>query len=760
MHRIILGFFLLFIYGFCTAQNPTANSFAIHAPENTLFLENTSLLLLEDSDQTLSIHDIIKLNKKFKPFNPHKEILQPFKVYWAKFYIESRMDIDSDWILSIGKLSLVDVYTSRSKGKYILRRTGQFLPIEQRDVQAGRFNSVNLFLSAGETLEVIIRFENQVNYPPDPNLRLINKSFWQDIVIKDNLTQGFFHGLLWMMLLYNLLLYIRTGDRAYFYYVVYIFTTSIYLLNFYGYWGEFFLGQFPAFNYLYVPFTAYIAFFFYLQFMRFFLETYDKMPIWDNIITAIQVLFLAVSALQIFMASVDYQVYMIVEKYINTGVFAVLIIILIWMFATGGTIARYFAVGTAFMAVGTIILLVGSAKMLNIKYNNLYYQLGIIIELAIFSLGLSERYRENIRDKRRIQNELIYQLEENKNLQTKVNRELEGKVKERVQEVEEQNAEIMSQREEIASQRDLMEKQNKALEEKNKHILDSIVYASRIQHAILHDYQKIESIFEEAFIFYQPKDIVSGDFYWYNEVNTVMEGEIQKMRKTSTERFLGGRLANQSQTTISTDASPTVRNLKIIVVADCTGHGVPGAFMTIMGNSLLNEIIMDMQIIDPAQILKTLDDKVVNTLKKRGSDQQIYDGMEISILVYDEMANQVKFAGTVNPLYLVRDFDIRAIKGSKYSIGYSSYFKDKEFTQHTFKVQKDDIFYMASDGFQDQFGGYNGRKYLKKRFRELLLKISHLPLNQQKVKLRQELKEWRKDYLQTDDITVVGIKFH
>ena len=322
------------------------------------------------------------------------------------------MDIDSDWILSIGKLSLVDVYTSRSKGKYILRRTGQFLPVDERDVQAGRFNSVSLFMPAGETVEVILRFENQVNYPPDPNLRLINKSFWQDIVIKDNLTQGFFHGLLWMMLLYNLLLYIRTGDRAYFYYVVYIFTTSIYLLNFYGYWGEFFLGQFPAFNYLYVPFTAYIAFFFYLQFMRFFLETYDKMPVWDNIITAIQVLFLSVSAVQIFMASVDYQAYMIVEKYINTGVFALLIIILLWMFVTGDSIARYFAVGTAFMAVGTIILLIGSAQMLNIKYNNLYYQLGIVIELAIFSLGLSERYRESIRERRRMQNELIYQLEE------------------------------------------------------------------------------------------------------------------------------------------------------------------------------------------------------------------------------------------------------------------------------------------------------------------------------------------------------------
>lgn len=759
MHRIIFVSFFMVLYLHAKAQNPKDYTFDIHSPENTLFLENTHLLILHDPQKSLTIYDLNYAQNKFHIFNPQKDQLKPFEVYWVKFFLKSHMDSDSDWMLSLGKLSFVEVYTSRTPGKYFLRRSGQFLPNAERDVEAGRFNSISLFLPAQETLEVLVRFENQINYPPDPNLRLINKHYWQDILIKDNLTQGFFHGLLWMMLLYNLLLFFRTGDRAYFYYVIYILTTSIYMLNFYGYWGEFFLGQFPVFNYLYLPFTAYIAFVFYLQFMRYFLRTPEKMPLWDTLIRILNILFIIVSIGQISLASTDYQLYMFAEKYVNTGVFSILLIILLWMLIAGDRIARYFALGTAFMALGTIILLVGSAKMLNIPFNQLYYQIGIVLELSVFSLGLSERYRESLKDKKRIQLELIYQLEENRNLQTKVNRELEEKVRERTHEIEEQKAEILSQREEIASQRDLMEHQNQALEEKNKHITDSIVYASRIQGAILHDYQKIESVFEEGFIFFQPKDIVSGDFYWYNEVNTYAEVEMHQMRRANSERFLGSPLTRHLQMNTTT-ASPSVRTLKVIAVADCTGHGVPGAFMTMMGNSILNEIILDKQITEPELILKVLDSKVINTLKKRDSEQQIYDGMEISLVVYDEATQQLKFAGTGNALYLLRDFDIHIIKPDKYSIGYSSYYRNKTFTQQTFKVRKDDIFYLASDGFQDQFGGKNGRKYMKKNFRQLLLKISHLPLSEQKEFLQLELDSWRKDYPQTDDITVVGIKFH
>jgi serine phosphatase RsbU (regulator of sigma subunit) len=261
------------------------------------------------------------------------------------------------------------------------------------------------------------------------------------------------------------------------------------------------------------------------------------------------------------------------------------------------------------------------------------------------------------------------------------------------------------------------------IEEKNQHIIDSIKYAKRIQEAILDPVDTITKQLGDAFIFYQAKDIVSGDFYWYGEVETEEEPD---------------------------------KKYKVIIAADCTGHGVPGAFMTVMGNDFLNDIILTRQVIEPAEILYKLDEKVSATLNKQGNSRT-NDGMDITILVIDETAQKIHFAGAKNPLYLIRNQEVIETKGSKFPIGSNQYSIPKIFETHTFEITPNDVYYIFTDGCQDQFG--EGGKYMKRRFREFLHQIHLLPLATQGNALDTEIRTWQGSKVQTDDWLVIGIKF-
>ncbi len=265
------------------------------------------------------------------------------------------------------------------------------------------------------------------------------------------------------------------------------------------------------------------------------------------------------------------------------------------------------------------------------------------------------------------------------------------------------------------------------IESKNQHIIDSIKYAKRIQEAILDPIDVITEQLGNAFIFYSAKDIVSGDFYWYGEVE--LEEEPDKI-------------------------------YKVIIAADCTGHGVPGAFMTVMGNDFLNDIIITQQIISPSAILHRLDAKVTMTLQKQGRENnRTNDGMDISVLVIDEQDQKAYFAGAKHPLYLVRNNEIHEIRGSKFPIGSNQYVATKEFEMHSYDITKGDIFYLSSDGYQDQFGDYEKGKFMKRKFREFLLTISNLPMSEQHDILQKTILEWKGGKTQTDDWLVLGVKF-
>lgn len=260
----------------------------------------------------------------------------------------------------------------------------------------------------------------------------------------------------------------------------------------------------------------------------------------------------------------------------------------------------------------------------------------------------------------------------------------------------------------------------KEIAQKNKNIISSINYAKRIQEAILPSPQSIANIYPESFVLFMPKDIVSGDFYYFAQA----------------------------------------QNKVVIAAVDCTGHGVPGAFMSLIGNNLLKEIVEVRQIISPEKVLEVLNEGINDTLNQAKNESN-KEGMEMALCVVDKAQKVITYAGAMNPIYFIESEKptiLQEIKGDKKSIGGIQRKASKAFTNHQIQLLSPTMFYLFSDGFQDQFGGDDDRKYTVKKFKELLLSIHHLPVEAQKETLAENIKLWQKGNKQTDDILVIGFK--
>ena len=269
--------------------------------------------------------------------------------------------------------------------------------------------------------------------------------------------------------------------------------------------------------------------------------------------------------------------------------------------------------------------------------------------------------------------------------------------------------------------------QKEEIEEKNKDITDSINYAQKIQEAILPSDNEIQRHLPESFVLFKPKDIVSGDFYWFTE----RDGKA------------------------------------LIIAADCTGHGVPGAFMSMIGNSLLNEIVNEQGITEPAKVLQQLKLAVIKSLKQTGEAGTQKDGMDIALCAFEIDNMKVEFSGAYNPLFLIRDNELQETRSDRMPIGVYSDDGGKVFTNHSLEMMKGDVYYIFTDGFVDQFGGPKGKKYMGKKFKQLMLDIHKKPMAEQKTILDETIEDWKayvpldglgSSYEQMDDILVIGIR--
>ncbi len=298
-----------------------------------------------------------------------------------------------------------------------------------------------------------------------------------------------------------------------------------------------------------------------------------------------------------------------------------------------------------------------------------------------------------------------------------MNRDLEEKVKERTREVVEQKEEIETQKEEIEAQLDLATLQRDTISKQKDLILDSIHYAERIQSAMLPPISMLEEYLSDHFILFKPRDIVSGDYYWAREKD-------QKL---------------------------------LVAVADCTGHGVPGGFLSMLGVSSMNEIVNRSRELDPGKILEQLREVVIASMHQTGSRDEAQDGIEIALCVIDLKRKSMEYSGANRPLYLVRDGDVQHYRPDRMPIGI--YEQDPvPFTRQSIKLKKGDSIYLFSDGYVDQLGGPLRKTFRAINFRKLLLEIQDQPMEKQKTILMEKMALWQGKVEQIDDILVMGIK--
>lgn len=293
---------------------------------------------------------------------------------------------------------------------------------------------------------------------------------------------------------------------------------------------------------------------------------------------------------------------------------------------------------------------------------------------------------------------------------------LEEEVLKRTHEIQMQKEEIESQRDEIEAQHQYVSKQRDQIAMQNRDIKASIEYASRIQQAMLPSIDLIDENFKEHFIFFNPKDIVSGDFYYINKLE-------QKL---------------------------------IIAAADCTGHGVPGAIMSMLGLTLLNDVVNDLDNLSAGSILNELRIRLKNSLKQKRFDGESRDGMDISLCIYEPSHRTINYSGANNALFIVRNGQLIIYEADKMPIGV--FIREENFSDKKIELEKNDMIYLFSDGYQDQLGGPRNTKFLIKNFKNLLIEISDKPADIQKQILTSQMDYWKDGYSQTDDMLVIGIR--
>jgi serine phosphatase RsbU (regulator of sigma subunit) len=271
-------------------------------------------------------------------------------------------------------------------------------------------------------------------------------------------------------------------------------------------------------------------------------------------------------------------------------------------------------------------------------------------------------------------------------------------------------------------QNEQIQQQKKTIEVKNKDITDSIIYAKRIQEAILPPVEYIKEAFPDSFVLYKPKDIVSGDFYYFHKTGD-------------------GRI--------------------FLAAVDCTGHGVPGAFMSIVGFNALNQAINEYHLLQPGDVLNKMNRLLADTLHASDKEKSVQDGMDISLCLIDPQRKLLQYAGAFNSLWIVRHKELIEYKADKFPVGGSEAFEltgEHVFTNNELSLIAGDCIYMFTDGYPDQFGGPEGKKFKHRNLKELLLGIQDKNMKDQQQALAGKLEEWRGSLEQVDDILIIGIR--
>ncbi|NLR91643.1 MULTISPECIES: 7TM diverse intracellular signaling domain-containing protein [Flammeovirga] len=522
-----------------------------------------------------------------------------------------------------------------------------------------------------------------------------SKDFIQ-YIYNTSIIDGIYYGIILIMILYNLIVFFTVRDSIYLYYVLYVLFVGFMVAHFQGHdahlWGEFsFIAKrgpiWPAFGGL----TS-------------VLFAYNFLKIKTNLKILQKTFYLMFSLWCLSILSVLFG-YNFASSLLNQTSGLLCIITFTYSAITlinkGHNEAKLFLLGWGgYMTTSVYFVLCGANIFQYTLLTDYAWQIGSTFEMLVLSIAVGQKINTLKKEKH--------------NLLVNQNKILEDKVSERTEELKSSNEELNAMIEQVYDQHNVIKK-------KNQDLNSSISYAQRIQRSVLPPSDMMDKYISDYFVFYQPKDVVSGDIYWFTHHN----------------------------------------GHNFLAAIDCTGHGVPGAFVSLLAVNIIKEIVTLKQLVDPSEILDAMAKEVEVVLNQKQNKNR--EGMDMGLCVWKSNGTELKFSGAKNPLYISRqDGTIEMIKGDKKPIGgldIHSKLHQCEFTTHTIEITPDILnFYILSDGIQDQFGGPNDKKFSRKRLQELLNKSATLKMFQQKDVLDRTINTWKKDYPQIDDMLLIGFR--
>lgn len=640
---------------------------------------------------------------------------------WLKIEILNKSSVEN-WYLVLDN-PIVDVlnYYQKTKDSVIRHpQVGWQKPYHERGKLKHRGFAFPLKIASNEKQTCYFRI-----YSKSPNLfniSILTESKTYQKSMNQHIGYGIYFGILIVMILYNLIIFLITKDTNYFYYVLTMICTLTTFASISGYLFKYIYPDFPELN-IYFTLTPITGIIITTSIFTIHFLSLKKQHLWLYYYFLLMIVFAVLGALYDVLfgtIGIDTVTKLQSVSLIATGIYC-------WY--KGSKYARFFVLAWSAYIIGGLMITFRNSGVLPIHFlTNYGVYIGSAIETILISIALADKYKI-IRKEKDLAVERAFVLER----QTQA--ELEKKVDERTKQLREKNEEVNQQNEELTSmtnqlrnknilviqQNEELNHQKSLIEHTHKKITTSINYGKRIQAAILPSKDLINTLIPKCFIFFRPRDVVSGDFYWCSKI----------------------RNANNQEKVI-------------FATVDCTGHGVPGAFMSMIGANLLAQIVSTQKISDPAHILNLLHKGVMQLLQQ--DQNQNRDGMDAAISVIDWNHKKLSYAGAKRPLCYVQNQEMCYIKGDIFPVG--GYMRNviRKFTTHNVCfAEKPIMAYTFSDGYADQIGGIKSRKFMVKRFRKLLMSISQKSIRAQKQQLGITLDQWKNRNHQLDDILVVGM---
>ncbi len=716
-------FLLIFItkYAFLFAQN--ADSVIVLDNETEILNIGKQVYLLEDKEGKLTIEDIQKPEYQ-RAFKKSEQKIPNFNTtastIWVKLTVFNQTEKEIYLEVAQALAWHVDFYKPDSVGKPILTtQTGIMRPMESREVD----NNFFLFeLSKNpkpQTYYFSIQSESSIIIP----LYLATKQAQMGKSNFYNWFFGGFSGLVLIMFFYNLFVAYSVRDKVYLYYCAYLLNILFivnYLSGNFGYQLNP-VSYYPQYLITFLGLGAWCIFLFLNSLLALSTTSYLYRVLLFGLV--FNCIFGGINLFTKHFVSI-FDLIQIVTLFI----FIFIVVYSLIHYLKGNKKYRFVVYGFSFYLLGSVIFILQNFGLFPTNFFTSNVNIfGVSIEILFFSLALSDRINTMRNEKEQAEANVLQKTKENELILAKQNEILAQRVAEKTKdlqqaygEIQVSNEELQQTQEELMSQRDLLQENNYTLELFRTKITYSIRSAYTIQQAILPPKAKLDEILCEYFIINRPKDQVSGDFYWVNQID----------------------------------------NKKFLIVADCTGHGVSGAFMTMIGNTLLDKIIKVWNIYDPAQILETVHTEIQAVLQQAETGNT--DGMDVAVTVLEESENlqgfRVEFAGAKRPMYYIEkgQIEIEKLLGVRKSVGAFTN-ENKHYQTESMILAKGSMIYMASDGYADQ-NDQNRQSFSERRFMEMLSITQEKTLVEQKKFLEEALDQHMAGAEQRDDILVVGVR--